>query len=999
MAEQTSRLAIVLDSTGAQRNAEGLSGALNRMSQSGQKAADGASKVEKATEDEAKALSNLLDKIDPVNAALNRLDEQQQQLAKFQSKGFIDTDTFDTYSKRLEETRNKLTGFNDGMDKGTVSAGQYKNAIRQLPAQFTDIFTSLAGGMPLWLVFTQQGGQIADSFGGFGSLLEIIKTELLGMKSATDESSESLSENANGLSENVENGKKLLGILTPARLAMGATAASLAVLGLAYYKGSQEQDEFAKSLALTGNIAGKTTGQLADMARQVSASSGSTISDAANVVNQLVAAGKVSVSSIQSSAEAILNLNDATGIATEQLVSDFNSLAQDPLTAISKLNDQYHFLTLSTYEQIKALQQEGNQQEAARVASDAYANSLNQKSGDIQESLGVLEKSWKSLTDAAKGAWDAMLDVGRESSPESKLQELNDSIADAQRRQEEGGVVNRFVANASGYNLPEMIKARDELQSQIETQGVLTSAISTYQIAQDKAIKTQQEADKSGLQYMTNADRRAKAIKKEQQFMQAGAITADEYAKRVERINDLYKDPKQPKERKQAAYTEDSATRLLDQINQQTASLSSQLVTTDKLSSVTQQRIKFEQQIADIKTKSQLTADQKSLLARSDEIVQAYKAQEAIQSQVTTLDDYRKMQEQVKQKDVQTNDLLIERLKLLDKAKAAGATDTDATRADVLRSNQNTLPSSVTSVTGGLTPKNGELSGSWGGLVQQSQQLEQAQQALDQWQQQQLQSYQSYYQNRADLTNEYEQQIANVRQQYAQQSQSLSAQQYLIQTTAIQSTMDSLVSITRDGFGEQSAIYKVAFAANKAYAIAQSLVSIQQGIAMAAANPFPANLVAMASVAAASASIVSNIASVSANGFEKGGYTGGMGTKSVAGVVHGQEYVFDAAATRRIGVSNLEAIRNGNLDATLSKPGFGTGNNSVSASSGNSQTNHISQVINMPQNSGMTQQEMDSVLKRNNKQLVTELSNQTLEGKGQFGKSLRAAQGRGNRMT
>lgn len=61
---------------------------------------------------------------------------------------------------------------------------------------------------------------------------------------------------------------------------------------------------------------------------------------------------------------------------------------------------------------------------------------------------------------------------------------------------------------------------------------------------------------------------------------------------------------------------------------------------------------------------------------------------------------------------------------------------------------------------------------------------------------------------------------------------------------------------------KQSGIYKVMFAANKAFAIAQSLVSIQQGIAQAAANPFPLNLAAMASVAAATAGIVSNITSV-----------------------------------------------------------------------------------------------------------------------------------------
>jgi phage-related minor tail protein len=67
---------------------------------------------------------------------------------------------------------------------------------------------------------------------------------------------------------------------------------------------------------------------------------------------------------------AIVKTSDATGIATDKLVGDFNDIAADPVAAITKLNDQYHFLTLATYSQIKALQDEGNQQEAARVASE-----------------------------------------------------------------------------------------------------------------------------------------------------------------------------------------------------------------------------------------------------------------------------------------------------------------------------------------------------------------------------------------------------------------------------------------------------------------------------------------------------------------------------------------------------------------------------------------------------------------------------------------------------
>ena len=111
--------------------------------------------------------------------------------------------------------------------------------------------------------------------------------------------------------------------------------------------------------------------------------------------------------------------------------------------------------------------------------------------------------------------------------------------------------------------------------------------------------------------------------------------------------------------------------------------------------------------------------------------------------------------------------------------------------------------------------------------------------------------------------------------------------------------------------GEQSKAYKVMFAASKAFAIAQSAIAITQGIAMAAANPFPLNLVAMATVAAETASLVGNIRSIKDVGFQTGGYTGNGGVSDVAGVVHGQEYVLNASATKRVGVDTLNAINSG----------------------------------------------------------------------------------------
>ncbi|WP_193149236.1 phage tail length tape measure family protein [Klebsiella variicola] len=956
MTEQTSRLAIVIDSSGAEKQADNLATALVKMTQAGERAATSAVKVTKATDEEKQSLSELLDRIDPVNAALNKLDKQQQDLAKFKSKGMVDADTFDLYSKKIEETRNRLTGFRDDLGKTGQSAAQTAFAMRMIPAQMTDIIVGLSTGQSPFMVLMQQGGQLKDMFGGIGPAIKGVSTYVMGL-------------------------------VNPFTLA----AAAVGFLGLAYYKGTQEQDEFYKSLVLTGNLVGKTSGQLADMAARVSVAANSTTGAAASTLNQLVSSGKVAGDSLERVTTAIVKTSEATGIATDKLVGDFNDIAADPVAAITKLNDQYHFLTLATYNQIKALQDEGNQQDAARVATDAYANAMQQRANDIHQNLGLLESAWDSLGKTAKGAWDAMLNIGREQTLTDKLSTLNENIAEAQKGQKDGGFWNSFSARFT--NLPEMIKQRDLLESVANLQGDVTKGQAKAKEAEQQRIKTQQEADRVNQQYLSNADKRNKAIKQQSEFLKAGAITAEQYAKNVSRINELYKDPKSPKTPKGKAYTEDAATRLLDQINQQTAALQSQLDASDKLNSATQARIKFEQQIADLKSKTQLTADQKSILSRSDEILQAYKQQEALQNSVKTLDDYRKMQEQVKTKDERTNDLLKTRLELLEKAKATGQLkpgEYEKTRADIYQNTDMQLPSTVRNVVGNLTPTGGRLSGTFEGMQGQINEYDQAQQELQRW----LAAQEEAYAKAGEITAEGEARMTSIRQRAADANQVIEAQKNTIISAATQSLFDSTADIMQTGFGEQSAIYKVAFAASKAFAIADSMVKIQQAIASGAVSaPYPANIIAMASIAAQTASIVSNIQAVSGVGFASGGYTGPGSKYQPAGIVHKGEYVFDQASTNRIGVSQLEALRNGQpLDATLGRTGFGTGVQNVNSDNRRQTTVHapINQEFHLQ---GITPEQLSATLNQNNRQLSRqlkgELTKEVTMPQGAFGNALK----------
>ncbi len=930
----------------------------------------------KAHDEQVNALRRLEAQIDPVGEAFRRLNEQQRQLDTAKTSGMLSPLAYDRLNSKLAESRDALEKTQAQLGKTGQSAAQTANAMRMIPAQMTDIVVGLSTGQSPFMVLMQQGGQLKDMFGGIGPAIKGV-------------------------------GTYVRGLVNPFTI----TAAAVGVLGLAYYKGAQEQDEFYKSLVLTGNQVGKTSGQLADMAARAGAVADSTTGKAASTLNQLVSSGKVAGDSLERVTTAVIKISDATGIATEKLVSDFNDIAADPVAAITKLNDQYHFLTLATYNQIKALQDEGNQQEAARVATDAYANTMQQRANDIHQNLGLLESAWDSLGKAAKGAWDAMLNIGREQTLQDKLSTLNENIAEAQKGQAEGGFWNGL--NARFSNLPEMLKQRDAIQSQITAEDTLNDILSDHDKAEQKRIKTQQEADRVNLQYLSNADKRNKAIKQQSEFLKAGAITADQYAKNVSRINEMYKDPKAPKIAKTPqgkAYAEDAATRLLDQIHQQTAAMQSQLDASDKLNSATQARVKFEQQIADLKSKTQLTADQKSILSRSDEILQAYKQQEALQNSVKTLDDYRKMQEQIAPKEVKQNDILQKRLQILQEMVRLGKLkkpEANKQASDLIASMP--LPDSVISavnksggtLTSGATSR--DLSGQ--GLNMIGLQVDPQLEIIEKLKKAQI-DYTEWMkvQNKliAQDTILTEQQKADRLLEIRNNQQALDAALYVAQAQSAQNSFSLITDSMGTMFGEQSAMYKAAFVTQKAFAIAQAALQLPMAMGQALAGlPFPANIAAMASVVGLMASITSSISSAAAVGFASGGYTGSGGKYQPAGIVHKGEYVFDQESTNRIGVSQLEALRNGKpLDATLGRSGFGTGVQNVSNSQ---QTTIIRPTVTVPpitingNPSDATVLLVQQATREGAKQGYQQVANDLAKGVGQVHKALTGGYNTGRR--
>ncbi|WP_235290224.1 phage tail tape measure protein [Klebsiella variicola] len=159
-------------------------------------------------------------------------------------------------------------------------------------------------------------------------------------------------------------------------------------------------------------------------------------------------------------------------------------------------------------------------------------------------------------------------------------------------------------------------------------------------------------------------------------------------------------------------------------------------------------------------------------------------------------------------------------------------------------------------------PKFTGIDSMFGGQLGELRKVDDAQKEQEKWYQNQLDLLEQNRQARSDLNEEWDARELELKRKHQDEMNRLDEARNQLMLSSVVDGLGSMVEMTRTAFGEQSDIYKAAFAVQKAAAIAQSIIAIQQGIAMAAANPFPYNLGAMASVAASTAGIVSNIAAV-----------------------------------------------------------------------------------------------------------------------------------------
>ncbi len=386
------------------------------------------------------------------------------------------------------------------LDRIGISAKQQAAALRGIPAQFTDIFTSIAAGQSPMTVFLQQGGQLKDMFGGAGPAARAL-------------------------------GGYVMGLVNPFTLAAGAVG----VLGYAYIKGAGEATGYSTALIMSGNAAGTTAAAMQVMASNIDGVIG-TQAKAAEGLAAFAASGAVAGSSLENFTRIAVQMEQATGQAVEETVKQFEALANEPLKATIKLNEKYNYLTDAVYQQIKALELQGKTTEAAQVAQDAFANATDVRTKQILANLGLIEQGWRGIKNGVKEAIDAMLGIGRAEVVGEKIKRIKDEITGLELVVQKSS----FLKNREGKINVEALQAkREELAAAQEVERLALRSAQA-QAAGNEQVKARIAFDQDGVKFLSDKVKLERDIVKARNEGLAAGASEVEIAKRVKDIQASY---------------------------------------------------------------------------------------------------------------------------------------------------------------------------------------------------------------------------------------------------------------------------------------------------------------------------------------------------------------------------------------------------------------------------------------------------------------------------
>ncbi|EFM9934711.1 phage tail tape measure protein [Escherichia coli] len=428
-------------------------------------------------------------------------------------------------------------------------------------------------------------------------------------------------------------------LMTPKGLAVGGVIGGItaAVIGLgkAWMEGQEEGEAFNRQLELTGHYAGVTAGQLWALSKNLSGN-GITQHAMAGSLAQVVGSGAFHGNDIGMVAKAAAQMERSVGQSVSDTISQFKRLKDDPVSAAKALDDELHFLTATQLEQIRVLGEQGRTSDAARIAMSALAEETGKRTSDIDNNLNALGSTLQTLSDWWKQFWDAAMNIGREDSLDAQIASLQEKIQRAKK-------FPWTKASTTGEYDQQQLDALQERKRQQDLQDAKEQAERNYQEQQKR-----RNAENAALNRMNETE----AARHQREIARINAMQYADQAVRdaaIQRENERYE---KAIKKKTPATRNDEATRLLLQYSQQQAQVEGQIaaarqsagMATERMTEAHKQLLALQQRISDLAGKK-LTADEKSVLAHKDELIQALTLLDAKQQELqkqTALNDLKK---------------------------------------------------------------------------------------------------------------------------------------------------------------------------------------------------------------------------------------------------------------------------------------------------------------------------------------------------------------------
>ncbi|EAC0380383.1 phage tail tape measure protein [Salmonella enterica subsp. enterica serovar Potsdam] len=420
--------------------------------------AESAKQGSEGLKEQQNALKGLLENIDPVTKALNRLDEQQESLRKFQAKGFLDTDTFQAYNKILDDTRLKLTDTGEAAARAqaelaaTQAAEKQSAALKHLLGSIDPTiraFNSLDEQHAQLVAHFEAGRINGAQFEHFNTILNQTRERLSGVADVLPEAlsrqeaaarragisvgqysaamrtlpaqfTDIATQLAGGqspflillqqggqikdqfgsvqgaLSGVGEYIRSMAGMINPTTIALGGLIGTIGLLAAAAYNSSEQFDQVARSVIMMGGAGFASMQQINEAAEEVASKTNTSISSTIDTLVTLNDTGKYTASQMKQIATAITLMGKA-GNDTKTAMADFGKIVSDPVKGLASLNEQYGFVDEAMMKHIIQLRKQKGEQAAVTEAIELFAGVMAKRAQETIEATDNIGKAWTGL--------------------------------------------------------------------------------------------------------------------------------------------------------------------------------------------------------------------------------------------------------------------------------------------------------------------------------------------------------------------------------------------------------------------------------------------------------------------------------------------------------------------------------------------------------------------------------------------------------------------------